>query len=407
MSTNTDVPASLDPDLLSRLSTDPDKRIDEVIAICRRNRQPVELFEALKMKSRLANGLAMVAAPDDPPLSQSGDPELERRLEDGLLDACRQAGAMFIQDGRIAEGWMYLRPTGDVKLAKRLLDEVELTDDNYDDMVQVLLHEGVDFRRGYSAVIAHQGTCNSITLYDQAIAQRSPQDRRTAAECLLHHFYAELWSLVQDDFRGRGPKQGVAPEQIESDLASMNLGQLIQKHAWILGTGGYHLDTTHLSSTVRFATALEAPADIDMALQLCQYGKRLPSDFQYPGQEPFVDFYPAHLAFFSALSGRDVDAALRMFEQKARTVDVAIGGTGAIETYVELLDRVGRPAQALRAAMELFPDDVPTQRVMPDLLAMARAAIDQGDDAVVDELERFCLTRSDLLGIASVAQLRS
>ncbi|CAD72628.1 MAG TPA: hypothetical protein DDX19_22795 [Rhodopirellula baltica] len=396
---------SLDPQLLARLSTDPAKRIDEVIAHYRRERQPVELFEALKMKSRLAHGLPMIADPDEPlaPATSEADKQRERELEEDLLDACRQAGAMLIQDGRIAEGWMYLRPTGDIELAKRLLEDIEINDDNYDEMTQVLLHENVDLRRGYNAVLKHQGTCNSITLYDQAIAARSRKDRQIAAECLLTSFYNELLSLVRDDFQNRGPDNGVSAEAIEADAAKLNLGELIAKYKWILGGGGYHLDTTHLSSTVRFATVIDDREMIDQALQLCQYGRRLPSDFQYPGEEPFVDFYPAHSAFFSALLGQSVDTALRMFEQKARTVDVNVAGAGAIETYIDLLDRVGRPAEALRAAIELFPDDVPVQRVLPELLAMARRAKQAGDTSGLDALEQFCFGRSDLLAVAAIA----
>ena len=298
---------------------------------------------------------------------------------------------------------MYLRPTGDIELAKRLLEDIEINDDNYDEMTQVLLHENVDLRRGYNAVLKHQGTCNSITLYDQAIAARSRKDRQIAAECLLTSFYNELLSLVRDDFQNRGPDNGVSAEAIEADAAKLNLGELIAKYKWILGGGGYHLDTTHLSSTVRFATVIDDREMIDQALQLCQYGRRLPSDFQYPGEEPFVDFYPAHSAFFSALLGQSVDTALRMFEQKARTVDVNVAGAGAIETYIDLLDRVGRPAEALRAAIELFPDDVPVQRVLPELLAMARRAKQAGDTSGLDALEQFCFGRSDLLAVAAIA----
>ena len=32
---------------------------------------------------------------------------------------------------------------------------VEIDEDNYDEMIQVLLHEGVDVRRGYQAVLDH------------------------------------------------------------------------------------------------------------------------------------------------------------------------------------------------------------------------------------------------------------
>ena len=400
--------SSLDPDFLKRLSLDPAKRIDEVIAHFRREKRPVELFESLKMKSRLENGLPMMANPDESIEQQTaGDAEKQRRLEDALLDACRQAGAMLVEKGQISEGYMYLRPVGDSAMLKRLFDGIEVNDENYDEMVQILLHEGVDLGRGYQAVIDHQGTCNSITIYDQAIAGQSRDKRQIASRVLLNHFYDELLTLVRQDFSGRASENSVTAEDTIRDQKELSLGDLIAKYKWILSGGGYHLDTTHLASTVRFATVLEDRESIVKALELCQYGRRLQADFQYPGEEPFVDFYPAHSAFYSALLGESVESALRLFEQKARSVEVAVAGSGGIETYIDLLDRVGRPGDALRAAMELFPDDVPVGRVMPEMIAMARRAIDQGDQEIASKLEQFCFQRGDLLGVAAVSELAS
>lgn len=396
----------LDPGMLTRLARDPAARIDEVIAYYRRERRPVELFEALKMKSRMQFGMPMIAPPGESiSISSDSDLEIQRGLEAGLLDACRQAGAMLIESGKIGEGWMYLRPLGDPSLARRLLSKVEITDDNYDEMVHVLLHEGVDLKRGYEAAIARQGTCNSITLYDSVIAERSRQDRKIAAACLLRHFYAELDTRVREDFLQRADKNGVAKDLAAADHEHLSLGELISKHKWILGGGGYHLDTTHLSSVVRFAIVLDDPVLTERALELCQYGRRLPADFQYPGTEPFVDFYPAHTAFFSALLGKNVDAAVRLFEQKARTVDTVLNGSGAIETYVDLLDRTGRPGEALRAALELFPDDVPVGRVLSEMIDMAGRAMVGGDTKIAEQLEKFCFDHGDLLGVAAVAEL--
>ena len=260
-----DAPPVPDPNWFDQLESEPSSRLNQVIAFYRQHKRPVELFEAIKMQTRASLGLPLVAdpdAPDEPPT------ELGRKLEEGLLDACRQAGAMLIDMGRISEGWMYLRPTGDMRLVKRLLAEVVITEDNQDEMVHVLLHEGVDVARGYQAVLDYQGTCNSITLFDQHIASRNRTDRKAAAGCLLRHFYNELLGLVRGDFRSRAPEHGVAPETIAKDSADVGLGDLIAKHNWILGEGGYHLDTTHLASTVRFAVHLDTPEEYQLAWEL-------------------------------------------------------------------------------------------------------------------------------------------
>ncbi len=364
----------------------PAEMLDRMIEHFRQSRQPMELFEALKMRIRHQLGLPLVAKEDD----VSRPDEVERQLEIGLLDACREAGTMLIEDGKIGEGWMYLRPTGDQQFAKKLIDNVQITEDNYDEMTQVLLHEGVDVRRGFQAILDQQGTCNSITVYDQFLAQRSQADRKAAAECLLEHFYSELTEMVRDDIVRRE-----APAGDDETLADM-----IESRPWILGEGGYHLDTTHLSAVVRIASSLEDPALLRKAWELTQYGRRLHHQFQYPGDEPFVDFYPSYATFYATLLGENVDAGLKVFQRKARSVDAAQHGTAAVETYVDLLDRVGRSAEAVQAAIDLVPDDVPPQRIVPLLLDIASRA--PADSKVYDAVLGYCEKHHDVLGYAAV-----
>ncbi len=361
--------------------------LDVMIRHFRETRRPAELFESLKMRVRHRVGLPLIAGEEE----VARPDEIERQLEQGLLDACREAGTMLLEDGKVREGWMYLRPTGDLELARRLMAEIDIDEDNYDDMVQILLHEGIDIGRGFQAVLDHQGTCNSITIYEQAIVNRSKRDRRAAASRLLDHLYDELTELVRGDIARRE-----APPTADESLAEM-----IEKRKWVLGEGGYHLDTTHLASTVRIASVLDDPAQLRKAWELTQYGRRLNPQFQYPGEEPFVDFYPAYAAFYSTLLGEQADAGLRLFERKARTVDVGQHGTGAIETYVDLLDRVGKPLAAIEAAIELVPDDVPPQRIVPLLLEMANRADEEVRESLFPPILEYCRRRGDLLGFAA------
>ncbi len=366
----------------------PSEMLDHMVNHFRQSRQPMELFEALKMRIRSQLGLPLVTEENEP----SRPEDVERQLEIGLLDACREAGTMLIEQGRIGEGWMYLRPTGDTELARQLIADVEITEDNYDEMIQVLLHEGIDVGRGFQAVIDHQGTCNSITLYEQAIVSRSKADRKAAASCLLNHLYDELITLVRGDIAGREEPAG----------DDETLAEMVEKRRWILGEGGYHLDTTHLSSTVRIATLLDDPAELRKAWELTQYGRRLNHQFQYPGEEPFVDFYPAHSTYFSILLGENVEAGLKMFERKARTVDVGENGTAAIEAYVNLLDRVGQSKQAVEAAVQLVPESLPPQRIVPMLIEIAGRAKAAGQPEAFDTISNYCKDHDDVLGYAAV-----
>jgi hypothetical protein len=375
-------------DLLDQKRDDSSEMLDRMVEHFRRSRQPMELFEALKMRTRCRLALPLVTSEDEPVRPE----DVERQLEVGLLDACREAGTMLIEEGRVAEGWMYLRPTGDTELARQLIGRVDISEDNYDEMIQVLLHEGIDVGRGFQAVIDHQGTCNSITLYEQSLATRGKPDRKAAASRLLDHLYDELISLVRADVASRESPAG----------EDETLSEMIEKRRWILEDGGYHLDTTHLSSTVRIAALLDDPVQLKKAWELTQYGRRLHHQFQYPGEEPFVDFYPAHAAYFSILLGDHVEAGLKMFERKASSVDAAAQGTAAIETYVDLLDRVGRPTEAVEAAIELVPDELPPQRIVPLLLEIAGRAKAKGDLAAFEAILNYCKKHNDVLGYAAV-----
>lgn len=362
---------------------DPAAMIETTIKHFRRTGQPLELFEALKFRIRNRLGLPLITPENEPRQSD----EVDRQLEAGLLDACRETGRMLLSQGRVREGWMYLRPTGDLAEAARLLGQIEVTDDNADDLIGVLLYEGVDIDRGFRLLLARNGTCNSITTYDQAIASRDKASRAAAAHALLDHFYDELCECVRADIASREAPAG----------DHETLGQMLEKRSWILREGGYHLDTTHLSSVIRIARVLDDDASLQRAWELTQYGKRLHHQFQYPGEEPFVDFYPAHAAYYSILLGRDVDAGLAIFERKMLAADPAEHGTVPLEVYADLLFRVGRGTAAIEVVIAQVPDDVPAARLVPMLLDMARQC------GHFQPILDYCVRQADPLGYAATA----
>lgn len=366
---------------LSNQADDPAAMIGTLVKVFRHQQMPHELFEALKMQVRLRLGLPALADEGSTPHPE----EIERQLENGLLDACREVGAMLLRSGRVRDGWTYLRPTGDLPAAAALIGQVPVTDDNVDDIIGVCLHEGVDIERGFGVVLQRMGTCNSITTFDQVLAGRHYRDQRIAAALLLDHVYAELTESLRNDIAQR---EGTMPEQTTIDA-------LIAPRPELLSGGAYHLDTTHLASTIRICRVLEEPEQIRRIGHLIAYGRKLHPQYQYPGDEPFVDFYPAHGLFNDALQGRGVDQALQYFRQKAHQIDPLEHGTAALEVYVDLLDRLGRPAEALREAIALMPTDVPATRVAPLLLELAAKAGDY--QPVLD----FARRRGDLLLFAA------
>jgi len=369
-------------DKLQQAKSDPSAAVAQMVHFFREQRRPLELFEALKMQVRHRLGLPLIAPEDEARMAD----DVDRQIESGLLEACREVGEMMISLGRIREGWMYLRPTGDVAHAAKLINEIEATEENSEELIQVLLHEGVNVGRGYQLLIERNGTCNSITAYEQQITTRGKHDRQAAARKLLDHFYGELCEAVRGDIaRNEAP---AGPEE--------TLGEMLQKRAWLVTNGGYHLDTTHLSSTIRIARVLDDSPSLQRAFELTQYGRRLNHQFQYPGDEPFVDFYPSHSAYFNILLGRDVELGLDLFHRKANAADTEKVGTAPMEVYVDLLDRCGRPEAAINAALKLVPDSVPPQRIVPLLVELADRC------GTYQPILDYCQKKEDILGYTAV-----
>src|SRR4051812_23335996 len=156
-----------------------------------------ELFEALKMQVRHSLGLPIL--PTEGGGSDNLPEETRNKLEEGLVDACRQVGELLLKDGKVREGWMYLRPVGDKSAAANLISGIQPDDDNTEELIEVLLYEGVDTGRGFALLLERNGTCNSITTFDQVMNQRTRMEKQTAAACLLNRLYSDLIGNVKAD----------------------------------------------------------------------------------------------------------------------------------------------------------------------------------------------------------------
>lgn len=333
--------------------------LNYLIDSVRAAQSPHDLFEALKMQARLNCGL---------PLVQTGaeelDDETRDQLEDGLLSACREVGEMLIQQGKVRDGWMYLRPVGEKARAAELLGSVEADEDNMEELIEVCLHEGVDAERGFGLVLEYYGTCNSITTMDSVVPHLAPDDQVAAARLLLGHVHEELLTSVRADV---GQQEGAEPSE-------QSLTELVTDRDWLFGEHSYHIDTTHLASTVRYAEVLTDAADLRLALDLTEYGRRLHPQFQYQGDEPFAEIYPMHALFFQAQLGENVDEAIAAFAAKAE-LDVMDHGTMPLEVFIDLLARLGRYNEAIEAHLRL-PNHIPLRGVAPSLLELCQAAGD-------------------------------
>jgi mannitol/fructose-specific phosphotransferase system IIA component (Ntr-type) len=360
---------------------DKEKALDQLVSYLQEAGKYHELFEALKMRLRTRLGLSAAQAEQESSLDDATELELER----GLIDACRQVGELFLKAGKIREGWMYMRPVGNRELAAQALAAIEPTDENIDELLEVLLHEGVDVGRGYALSLERMGTCNSITMFEQALAARPRADQQIAAQLLVEHVHTELVANLKRDIAQR---QKLEP-------TGTNCEELLAEYPDVLSDGSYHLDTSHLASTVRFARVLDDADSQRKALDLTVYGRQLHPQYQYPGEGPFLDLYPASAAFFRALLGQQVDAGIRYFTQKADTVDQQQFGLMAVEVLIDLLSRCGRNEEALAAFAKRIPSDARTMGISPTLLQMSSRL------GKFEAMQEICKKREDILGFTA------
>lgn len=354
--------------------------LDRLAAQLRAGKRYHELFEALKMATRHRLGLSLVH-------SESDDLDEKQRtaLEDGLIEACREVGLALLRDGQVRAGWMYLRPVGDKKAAAEVLAGIEVDEDNLEQIIEVALHEGVDVARGYRLVLENYGTCNAITTFESALHNKSRADQQAAAQLLLRHLHHELLNSVQGDI---ARQEGSRPSET-------TLRELIADREWLFAENSYHVDTTHLSSTVRIARLLSDADSLRLAIDLTDYGRRLNTQFQYHGDEPFADMYPSHALYFRALLGEAADEAAAYFRDKATSLDLEQVGTIAIEIYIDLLARLGRYDEATAAAISLMPERSQPLGIAPSLLELCDKS---GHYA---PLVDYCRRRDDLLGFTT------
>jgi hypothetical protein len=364
----------------------------ELVERMRQQKLYPELFEARKMLHRVELGLPPVQVdPIGAHGKKSGaiqqDPQVQDELDKRLLDACREVGGGLMRSGRLQEGWMYLRAVGDDAFASDAMAAVEPTQDNLDLLLNLYVHEGVDIGRGTELCLKMRGTCNTITMLDSIVAMRGRSDQQAAVEALVKHVHQELLANLIADVTRRMP-QVQAPED-RSIVAWLGLVP------GLLRDGTYHLDTTHLASTVRFARVLDDPSTLRLAADLAEYGRQLHAQYQYSSEEPFADLYPMSLAWFRALLGEHVDAALRVFRQKAESIDLEEHGTIGIETYADLLARIGRPDEAGKYLIRTMPDGMRPFGVAPSLIELSNAS------GEFQPMKDHAKQRGDLIGFAA------
>jgi hypothetical protein len=358
------------------------------------------LFDARLMQARAALGLPL--AGDSRPIPA----EKQAALEAKSLEACREAGWPLVEEGKVAAGWMYLRAAAEPEevgkrlgvLADGLLGAADgapddgRADESLQEIIHVALWEGVDPALGLKLLLSRNGTCNTITAYEQAVSRLPAARQRPAADLLVAHLHREVLASLLHDLHRRG-----IPVELEPEAT---IPAVLQAAGGMADDPAVHVDVSHLQSVLRIARVCTDPATLRRAWELSSYACRLPQETVYPGEPPFEEVGKASRLFYGAQLGIHADEAVAFFRKAAVMAKVEQAGSLPGDVLVLLLWRLGRPAEALHAALDRPRDDVgpsllQATGMLPSLVELAAAS---GDWTTLREA---CKTHGDEITYAA------
>jgi hypothetical protein len=307
------------------------------------------LLDALLLQARHELGLPLVQVGG---LSDVAEP-LRSHYEERYVEAIRTVGRKFLEAGDIAAAWPYFRALAETEPVARAIDAYRPAenDDRLAATIEVAFHHGANPRRGFELILEHYGSCSAITAFEQL-----PRDETTRSACagvLVRQIHAHLLSNLRADIAQRGR---------ETPPEGLSIAALIAGRDWLFDDEAYHIDVSHLASTVRVAPLLTDPAEIALAVELTDYGRRLSPRHVYEGDRPFENTYEDHAFYLRALLGHDVDAAVTHFHAKLGPLPGAVpaeeGGHDPVpaQVLVGLLARVGRLEEAIEVAAQHLAD---------------------------------------------------
>ena len=338
------------------------------------------VFEARLMKKRHELGMPLIQTE---PWSNLA-PDVQAAYEQATVQAAREVGTLFLDDGDIGKAWPYFRALGEKQSVRAAIDAYQCgeADERLDGVIEVAYHEQVHPRKGFELILKHYGTCRAITNFSQYPVE---EGRADCAHLLAESVHAELLANIKYAIR---QKEGHEPPG--EDLAA-----IVDGRDWLFEGNAYYLDTSHVSSLVQMAPSIERAETLALLGGLAEYGRRLGEMYQFPGNPPFEKVFEDYGIYIGTVIGTDTDGGLAHFRRKVETCDPSVAGTTPAQVLVNLLVRVGRPAEAADVAVEHLSDADPQFLTCPNALQLCQMA---GDYERLADVSR---NRSDLLSFAA------
>ena len=316
----------------------PERAIELLYAALREKKDYDRLFYALLMKKR--HELGVYPVPTDG--TQFLPEAVQNPYEEAIREAGRLVGRLYLEENDIRRAWMYFRMLGEPEPVARALEQYTLQEDeDCQPLIEIAFHQGVHPRKGFDWILERDGICGAIT---QVSAQEFPQleVRQYCVRGLVRALYEQLRVRLVEDIASR---EGKAPT--EQTIAALMAGR-----DWLFEDEFSHIDVSHLGSIAQMSISLEPCAELQMARQLCDYGRRQKRRNQYPGDPPFENQYEDYAVYLAIVAGDRVEEGLAHFRAKVENNDLSKIGTFPAAVLVNLYVRLNRLPEALAVARQ-------------------------------------------------------
>jgi hypothetical protein len=335
------------------------------------------------MQKRFELGLPLIET------RASGEQPSQNReaYEYAMIAAAREAGELALEDGRIAQAWPYFRAVGDSAPVRDAIERFQPAGD-LDDVIAIAYHEGVHPAKGLELVVEHYGICRAITVFGMHPLQ---QGKPECIGLLVRTLHAEVVDRI---------RRTVAANEGEQ-AASGTLSDLIAGRDWLFGEYDYYVDTSHLYSVLPYCLETQDNETLKLFAELCDYGKRLSSMFQSHGTPPFDSPFVDYRAYVAALLGDDHDLQIAHFLGKAESMDREEVGLAPAEVLVNLLVRLRKYDEALRAALRFLSDVEQSELTCPSIPELCSLA------GAWKRLESLAREQGDLLNYVAASAMVS
>jgi hypothetical protein len=349
--------------------------IDRLCAALQERKEYDRLFYALLLKKR--HELGVYPVPTD--AVQCLPEALQKSYEDAIREAGRLVGQLYLKENDILRAWMYFRMLGEAEPVARALEEYQFKEDeDCQQLIEIAFHQAVHPRKGFDWILERYGICSAIT---QVSGQEFPQleVRQYCVKGLVRALYDQLRVRLAEDIARR---EGTAPK--EQPIAALMAGR-----DWLFEDEFSHIDVSHLASIVQMSIALSPCPELQMARELCEYGRRQKPRYRYPGDPPFENQYEDYAVYLSILAGDQVEEGLAHFRAKVENSDLTQIGTFPAAVLVNLYVRLNRLPEALAVARRYLaatdgpppacPSIVELCKETQDFQTLAEVAREQGD----------------------------